>query len=256
MVMRDVSDLRKAERALRETNAVLIRSNQALTQLSHSLSHDLKEPLRIVSCYSDLLVHKCSSALDDSGREYIRHIRDGCARMENLLSALLDYYRAGTQETEPNACANANSSVQEALGNLRQAIRESAAIVQISELPVVAAHPTAVLQIFQNLIANSLRYRSSALPRVCISAKMTDSFWCFRVDDNGIGFDSTRANAIFELFQRAHGRERSGSGIGLATCRRLVEQYGGRIWADSQPGLGSTFWFTLPAVDGASPGVQ
>jgi signal transduction histidine kinase len=227
-------------------------SNQRWEALSQSLAHDLNENLRAVQCYSLLLADATDEFLEDSEREYLQFVTDGCSRMQNMISSLLQYYRAAAGEQSP-APIDSAEVVNEVLKNLAVAIRDSGAQIHTSRLAKVQVHSMALTQIFQNLISNAIKYRAKGTPLVVhISAEHEGSFARFTVSDNGEGFDSEEAENIFELFKRVHKRERSGSGIGLATCRRLVEQYGGRIWAESSVGTGARFYFTIPLAQKSS----
>jgi hypothetical protein len=248
VILRNVSDLKKTEQALRENNWFLQRSNEHLTQLSHSLSHDLQEPLRTVTCYSAMLARRPEVEGNEQTREYLNYIRDGCERMNELLSSLLEYYRAAaTGQTRP-VTVDSNRCLNEALQNLATAIRDSEAIICWAALPPVHCHPTALTQVFQNLIANAIKYRSEQRPKIDIEVEQHGADCLFTIADNGIGFEHTQAEDIFGLFWRARGSERPGAGVGLALCRRLIDQYKGKIWAESVPGQGSRFRFALPAA--------
>lgn len=249
VVFRDISDLRKTEQALQETNWILTRSNEHLTQLSYSLSHDLKEPLRNVACYSGLLAKRHGDVLDGSGQEYLKVIVDGCKGMESLLSALLEYHRAGDFDRSAAVSTDSSIAASEALLNLTSAVEESRAVIHVGELPKVLSHPSALLQVFQSLIGNALRYKGEQRLEVQLSASREGPHWHFLIEDNGLGFPSDQAEFIFGLFKKAHGRNQSGSGVGLATCRRLIERYGGQIWAESVEGRGAKFHFTVPMIE-------
>lgn len=238
---------KKTGRAQAETNRTLTALNDRLTRLSYSLSHDLKEPLRSVSAASDLLA-RSGSEFDPDAQEYLEWIKDGCHRMDHLLSSLLQYYKDDSGMPAEPRLISAGECLQTALSHLKGSLAQAEADVQYHPLPDVMCHPVAMVQIFQNIIANSLKYRSHRAPEIYISAHPEREFWTFAITDNGIGFSPSKAESIFDFFGRAHGKDHSGSGIGLALCRRLVEHYGGSIWAESSVGYGSTFFFTLPAA--------
>ena len=243
------SGLSETLHALREKNFLLTRSNEQLTALCHSLSHDLREPLHTVAMYSDLLAGSQDSLLSAQDRQHLRCVRQGCARLQSMLSSLLEYYRADQLDNSSLAYVDASEPLKDALLNLLGVIESSGAEVEIGPMPVVLAHPTALLQVFQNLVGNAIRYRAQRVPRIVISAARDAAFWRLCVADNGRGFNPKQAERIFELFARGQGTgEDPGSGVGLATCKRLVERHGGRIWAESTPGEGSRFYFTLPAA--------
>jgi PAS domain S-box-containing protein len=246
IVIRDVSDLNKTAKALQDTNGFLIRSNEHLTELSYSLSHDLQEPLRTITCYTQLLSRRYKDRFNESEQEFLGYIVEGCGRMEGLLTALLDYYRAGTFDTTSTSLVDASACLEQALGALQGAIATSGAVIEAGKLPQVYCHDVALQQVFQNLIGNAIKYQSEEAPKIKVSARICGSVWKLTIADNGIGFNPEDADQIFGLFKRAHDRQRSGSGIGLATCRRLIERYGGRIWAESIPENGAQFHFTLP----------
>ena len=244
---RDISGIKQTELSLREANDFLSRCNERLSQLSYSLSHDLQEPLRTIKIASELLRRKHNDSLDESGRQYLGFIQDGCSRMGGLLTSLLEYYRAGSLENLTAALIDAEGPLQEALANLQAAITTSGARIERTSLPEIYFHPIALMQVFQNLIGNAIKYRGEQTPVVQISASRNAAFWTIEIRDNGSGFDSAQSERIFDLFTRAHGRDLAGSGVGLATCRKLVEHYGGSIWAESEPNQGSIFRFSARA---------
>lgn len=226
----------------------LTKSNDRLTALARSVAHDLREPLRAVRCYSTLLADAVED-FADSEREFLRYITEGCARMDAMLSALLEYYCASEVHARASA-VDASEVLQGALANVDLSRRSSGALIEVSALPTVQIHPTALLQIFQNLLSNAIKYASDErTPVISVSATTDDELCKFTVADNGVGFHPSQAGRIFSLFTQAHGRKRSGTGIGLATCRTLVEQYGGTIWAESTVDEGSQFHFTLPLAN-------
>lgn len=225
----------------------LQKSNSDLTQFAYVASHDLQEPLRMVGSYVGLLARRYRGKLDETADEYIQFAVDGASRMQALISDLLVYSRAGTQAVQKQPVAF-ETIVQRALANLSLAIAESSAEVRAGDLPTVAADAMKLTQVLQNLIANALKFRKpGTTPEIYIRATKVGMEWMFSIEDNGIGFDTRYADKIFQVFQRLHGVGKySGNGIGLAICKRIVEHHGGRLWADSQLGVGSTFFFTLP----------
>lgn len=237
---------RLAERELEETAAKLQRSNADLEQFAYVTSHDLKEPLRAISGSIQVLQARFAEHLDPESEEFIRHTVDGANRMQTLIEDLLTYSRLTTREAplEPTDC---DAVLAEALANLAAPLEESRAVVTSDPLPTVPADRTQLLQVFQNLVSNALKYRSARTPRIHVSAEDQGAEWRFSVRDNGIGIAPQYADRIFKIFQRLHTRrDYPGTGIGLAVCKKVVERHGGRIWVESEPEEGSTFSFTLP----------
>ena len=242
----EVAERLQVEEALRLQTRELARSNAELEQFAYVASHDLQEPLRMVSTYVQLLAQQYHGKLDAEADDCIGFALDGARRMQQMISDLLAYSRIGTHGTEfaPTAC---DVVVRHSLANLRVAIEESGATITCQPLPVVMADESQMLQLFQNLIANALKFRGEDPPRVSISARQEEGYWHFSVQDNGIGIDPAVAEHIFVIFRRLHSRrEYPGSGIGLALCKRSVEFHGGRIWVESELGKGATFHFTIP----------
>jgi light-regulated signal transduction histidine kinase (bacteriophytochrome) len=208
-------------------------------------SHDLQEPLRMVTSYVQLLTRRYQGKLDSDADEFIRFAEDGAVRMWKLINDLLAYSRAGTQgkELEPTDCETA---LHQSLDNLKMAIEENGVIVTRDPLPTVMADHPQLIQLFQNLIGNAIKFRGDEPPRVHVSASRNGNGWIFSVRDNGIGIAPEYAKRIFIIFQRLHSREKyAGTGIGLAICQKIVERHGGRIWVESELGKGATFYFTL-----------
>ncbi|HYM11802.1 MAG TPA: ATP-binding protein [Bryobacterales bacterium] len=225
----------------------LTRSNAELEQFSYVVAHDLKEPLRTVMSFTQLLAQRCRGSVDARAGEYIERAIGGARRMNELIDDLLAYARVGAQgrRLEP---VGGETVFQSALANLQAAIAASGAEVVHDPLPTVTAEAGELGQLFQNLVGNALKFHGEAPPRVRVWAERTGDEWVFSVHDNGIGIDPQHAERVFQVFQRLHSRtEYSGNGIGLATCKKIVEAHGGRIWVESQPGQGATFRFTLPA---------
>jgi len=224
----------------------LARSNRDLEQFAYVASHDLQEPLRAVSGFVGLLRQRYQGKLDEKADSYIGSAVDGVTRMQTLIGDLLSYSRVGTKgkAMEPT---DTRRSVQDALTNLHASIGESGAVIQVDPLPTVQADAIQLTQLFQNLIANAIKFRSDRPPEIHVGARREQDAWRFWVRDNGIGIEPQYAERIFMIFQRLHTRKTyPGTGIGLAICKRIVERHGGRIWVESQPGQGSTFYFTLP----------
>jgi signal transduction histidine kinase len=231
----------------------LLRSNADLEEFAHVASHDLKEPLRKVQAFGVMLAKKCSDSLGEVGRDYLGRIQNAAERMQGLLNSLLEYSRV-TNKLQPFKSVDLNESVREALSNLEILIRDKEPAVKVDQLPRVHGDPVQMVQLFQNLISNALKFqRTGERPDIRIHAPGSqrsgkDDACEIWVEDNGIGFEEKHLDKIFAPFQRLHGRsEYEGSGIGLATCKKIVERHGGRITARSRSGKGSTFIVTLPA---------
>jgi signal transduction histidine kinase len=238
----------RAEEQLRRTTANLERSNTELEQFAYVASHDLLEPLRAVTSYLQLLKERYSSRLDPTGLQFISYATEGAERMRALINDLLAYSRVDSRgrALEP---IESEQALAAALSNLKVAIEETQATIRNGSLPSVRADLVQLTQLFQNLIANGLKFHGTDAPRIDIGATRRDSEWVFHVRDNGIGIDPKHFERIFVIFQRLHTRrEYAGTGIGLAICKKIVERHGGRIWVESSPGQGSTFLFTLPAL--------
>jgi PAS domain S-box-containing protein len=243
----DITERKQAEERIRKGLVDLERSNQDLEQFAYVASHDLQEPLRMVASYTALLAQRYEGQLDDKAQTYIHYAVDGATRMQRLINDLLSYSRVSTQARPPEP-VDSHAVLGEALRNLTVAIEESRAIVSNDDLPTVLADAPQLVQVFQNLIANAIKFRGQASPHVHVSARKEGGVWLFSVADNGIGIDSPHAERLFVIFQRLHTRqEYPGTGIGLAVCKRIVERHGGKIWFESKSGKGSTFFFTLPA---------
>ncbi len=237
---------RQAERELKETAAKLQRSNADLEQFAYVTSHDLKEPLRAISGSVQVLQARFGGQLEPEAEEFIRHTVDGANRMQTLIDDLLTYSRLTTREA-PLQPTNCGEVLREAIGNLAVPIKESRAVVTFDSLPTVPADRTQLLQVFQNLISNALKYRSERTPKIHVTVEDRGHEWQFSVRDNGIGIAPQYTDRIFKIFQRLHTRmEYPGTGIGLAVCKKVIERHGGRIWVESEPEEGSTFFFTLP----------
>ena len=238
--------LAAARVALEQANEDLRRSNRDLEQFAYIASHDLQEPLRAVGGFVTLLQQRYRGSLDEKADRYIGEIVDGVSRMHALINGLLEYSRVGTRGGDLQ-WAPAGKALDEALANLRMSIEQSGAVVTSEPLPTVCSDPAQLMHLFQNLIGNAIKFRSEPPPQVHVGAKHRDREWLFSVRDNGIGIDPQYADRIFMIFQRLHTRNKyPGTGIGLAICKRIVERHGGRIWFESQPGQGSTFYFTMP----------
>ena len=237
-----------AENQLRQASANLQRSNTDLQQFAYLASHDLFEPLRMVSSYLQLLEHRYKGKLDPQASEFIHFAIDGAGRMEALINDLLAYSRVDMRgrTLEPTESEKAFES---AMANLKVAIEESGATVSHEPLPAVMGDIVQLTQLFQNLIGNAIKFRGPRPPRVEVRAQRRDSEWVFSVHDNGIGIQPKDIPRLFVIFQRLHTRqEYAGTGMGLAICKKIVERHGGRIWVESALGEGSTFLFALPVM--------
>jgi PAS domain S-box-containing protein len=250
-IIRDVTERKMAQQALAQKAEEMARSNVELERFAYVASHDLQEPLRMVSSYTQLLARRYKGKLDLRADTYIGFAVDGANRMQKLINDLLAYSRVGTRSKE-FAQSDCGQVLTQALANLRVAIQESGAAVTSGPLPIVVADEVQLVQLFQNVISNAIKFRGDKRPVVHVSAKHNGDEWVFSIRDNGIGIDPEYFDRIFVVFQRLHGpADIPGTGIGLAIAKKIVERHGGRIWVESQPGEGSTFHFTLPASSGA-----
>lgn len=244
----DVTEKREAAQALERQASELKRSNEDLQQFAYVASHDLQEPLRMVIGYMGLLEKRYTGKLGPEADEFIGFAVDGAKRMQALIKDLLVYSRTGTQAKEAQE-VDCSAILGKTLATLNITIQENNARVTHDELPLVRAEGTQLGQLFQNLIGNALKYRNGNAPEVHIGCRRAGTFWEFFVRDNGIGIDPQFAQKVFIIFQRLHTKEQyPGTGIGLAVCKKIVERHGGRIWVESKPQEGSTFYFTLPAT--------
>jgi signal transduction histidine kinase/FixJ family two-component response regulator len=246
-VAEDVTERKNNEALLRQANDELRRANADLEQFAYSASHDLQEPLRQIAVYSQMLEKKYNGILDGKASQYLAYCIDGAHRMEMLLDGLLAYSQVARTPDSPINSVDVGEVVDSVLKNLSTTIQEARAEISTSALPVVQGEPVPLVLLFQNLISNALKYRSKEKPRVNITASRAASHWLFAVEDNGIGIPKEFQTQIFGIFKRLHSRAQySGTGIGLAICQKIVERNGGRIWVESTPESGSTFFFTLP----------
>jgi PAS domain S-box-containing protein len=244
---RDITARKKAEDSLKEKMIEVERSNAELQQFAYVASHDLQEPLRMVASYVKLLDRRYGDKLDQDAKEFIGYAVEGSTRMQQLINDLLTYSRVGTRGN-PFGPVDLEAVFAGVLDNLKVSIQESSATVTHDPLPTVQADDLQMLQLFQNLVSNAIKFRGEEPPRVHVSAVRRGNDWQFTVRDNGIGIDPDYFNRIFIIFSRLHTRaEYPGSGIGLAICKKIVERHGGRIWVESTPGKGSAFTFTIPA---------
>lgn len=234
------------EEALAQKADELARSNAELQQFAYVACHDLQEPLRMVASYLELLERRYEGQLDEDAHEFIAYAVDGANRMQRLIKDLLDYSRVGTRGKALKQ-TDVEAALAQALANLETVIKENGAEITHDLLPSVMADETQLVQLFQNLISNAIKFRSAERPTVHLGLERGDGEWKFTVRDNGIGFEPQFADRIFLIFKRLHaGEQYPGTGIGLAISKRIVERHDGRIWAESEPGVGSSFCFTLP----------
>jgi len=248
-INQEITDRKRAEQERERLLEEVQHSNQELQQFAYVASHDLQEPLRMISSYLQLLDKKYKGQLDEKAETYIRYAVDGAARMQKLIEGLLAYSRISSGMTKQ--LVDTNLVLAAALANLEQVVRECGGTITsiTSPLPTVAGDETMLIQLFQNLISNALKYRKPDVsPKVHVAARRQGNQWLFSVTDNGIGVDPQYRESIFQIFKRLHTREEyPGTGIGLASCKKIVERHDGHIWLESEPGKGSTFHFTLPA---------
>jgi signal transduction histidine kinase len=241
------TELEIANKQLSQRSEALTRSNEELQRFAYAVSHDLQTPLRNIGTLTTLLVRR-NSDLDKDSKEYAQLIVRGVKAMESMIKGLLDY-AAATADRRDRAASNSNTVIEQVLHNLRYLIDAENAVITVHELPIVQANEDRLAQVFSNLVTNAIKYRSNRKPEIHISATDNGTQWVFKVTDNGIGIDMRHADEIFGLFKRLHGSdEYEGSGIGLAICKAIVERNGGVIWMESEPGKGSTFFFTIPKI--------
>lgn len=244
-LVQDISERKEAQRQLAETVADLTRSNQELEQFAYVASHDLQEPLRMVASYVQLLQRRYRDHLDADATEFIGFAVEGATRMQTLINDLLTFSRIGRQK-EPFGVVDCEQVLQDTLRVLAPALTETGGIVTHDPLPRVKGTRSQVFQVFQNLVGNGLKFHSKEPPQVHVGAYREGQEWRFSVRDNGIGIDPRFFNRLFVIFQRLHAKkDYPGTGIGLALVKKIIERHGGRIWLESQPGAGTTFYFTL-----------
>ena len=254
---RDISALKQLEQVLRESKllekrtAELARSNAELEQFAYIASHDLQEPLRMITSYLQIIEEDYKGKLDEDADEYIGFAVDGAKRMQTLINDLLKYSRVGTKG-KSFVPISTETTLSEALDNMKVTIDETKAVITHDQLPTVLGDDAQLTQVFQNLLSNAIKFRGNSAPQIHVGVEQTPKEWVFSVRDNGIGIDMKYAERIFTIFQRLHARgEYPGTGIGLAVVKKIVERHGGRIWVESAPESGSTFYFTLPTTGGS-----
>ncbi len=250
-IIRDITERKRAQEQLKQTAEELARSNHELEQFASVASHDLQEPLRVVTSYLQLLQRRFPEKLDADANKFIARSVGATARMKTLINDLLNYSRVSTRG-EPFESSNCSDILHQVCDSLKVAIDESGATVTYNSLPEVMADTTQLTQLFQNLIGNAIKFRSEASPKIHITAERKDDAWLFSVRDNGIGIEPQYAERIFDIFQRLHSqRDYAGTGIGLAICRKIVERHSGKIWMEPELDQGTRFYFTLPDKGGS-----
>ena len=246
LLQKEVSERKQTEIALAQRAHQLARSNAELQQFAYVASHDLREPLRKVRSYTELLQQRYEGQLDAKADKYIAYIVDGATRMQTLITDLLVYSRAGKEDVNLTM-TDLSEVLNQVLADLEVTLQKSKAIITYDPLPVIKADTSQMTQLFQNLIGNAIKFCDQEVPQVQISAQRQNGVWHFAVSDNGIGIDPQYAERIFVIFQRLHSRsEYSGTGIGLAICKKVIENHHGRIWLESELMQGATFHFTIP----------
>jgi len=252
-ITKNLTDLKRTEEMLRAKTEALERSNKDLEEFAYVAAHDLREPLVGIAAYLKILERRCEGRLDSEAHKLVSRALGITLRMDSLVQSLLAYSRlgAGPKSFQPTDC---NVALQSALSNLRSAIEGSGATVTTNPLPTVMGDPALVVQLFQNLVSNAIKFASDRPLEIHIGATQEESTWQFYVRDNGIGIEPPHFDRIFRIFQRLEASGgRAGTGIGLANCKKIVEHHGGRIWVESEPGEGSTFFFTIPERMAACP---
>jgi len=254
LAIEDITEQKRVERELKQAEelkqaiAALKRSNRELEQFAYVASHDLQEPLRMVSSFTQLLAKRYQGKLDKDADEFIAYVVAGAKRMQALINDLLTYSRVDTRgkSFEP---IDSEAVFDQAIANLRVAIEEGEAVITHDPLPSLIADDSQIVQLFQNLLGNAIKFHGKEPPRIHVSAKQEGNEWVFSFRDNGIGIAPEYFDRIFVIFQRLHGREEyPGTGTGLAICKKIAERHGGRIWVESEPSKGSTFYFAIPAI--------
>ncbi len=246
LIVRDITERKQAEEKLMKTMVELKRTNTDLEQFIKVAYHDLQEPLRMVSSYVQLLERRYKGKLDRDADDFIRYAVEGVNRMHSLINDLLTYSNVDTcgKPFKPVDCTEV---LNHAVGSLQKAIERSRAVITHDPLPTIIADDLQFVKLSQNLLSNAIKFHGEEPPRIHVSAEQKKNEWLFSVHDNGIGIDPEFTDRIFTIFQRLHGMsEYPGTGIGLAICKKIVERHGGRIWVESEPGKGSTFYFTIP----------
>ncbi len=247
-ISRHAKALYDSNMELEQSKNALERSNRELEQFAYVASHDLQEPLRMVSSYVSLLARRYKDKLDTTAEEFIEYAVDGTHRMQRLINDLLAFSRVGTRG-KPFVPTDCEEVIKHIEMNLKIAIEENKAVVKHNVLPTVNGDTVQLERLFQNLIGNAIKYHGERNPEVVVSAEKNGQFWTFSIKDNGIGIDPDDRERVFGIFQRLHTRDKyEGTGIGLAVCKKIVERHGGDIWVESELGKGSAFKFTIPMM--------
>jgi PAS domain S-box-containing protein len=247
---RDVTERRRGEEELKRSNEELTRVNRELEEFAYVASHDLQEPLRMVNIYTQLILSEIGQQQKSEMGEYAGFVRQGVQRMEGLIHDLLTFSRAVHSDALPVGSADLSAAFKEAVSVLKNRIEESGAVITADALPTAHGDVSQIAHVFQNLLSNALKYRKRDVrPEIHVAARQDGSYWILSVRDNGIGFDPQYAERIFGLFKRLYNEEYPGTGLGLAICKRIVERYGGKIWAEGKTGEGATFYFSLPRAE-------
>lgn len=242
----DITERKEAEALLARRTAELERSNADLEQFAYSASHDLQSPLNVIGGFADLLARRCQGKLDEKAEEFIKQIQEGVKRQKQMIKDLLDYSRVTTRGKKFES-VDCSRVLDQVLTDLSLTIQEKKAVITYDNLPTVMADASQLGRVFQNLIGNALKFCREGVPQVQIGASRGQQEWRFWVRDQGIGIPPKDFERVFMMFERLHDRsEYPGTGLGLAICQKIVERHGGRIWVESEPGSGTTFWFTIP----------
>jgi PAS domain S-box-containing protein len=249
LAIEDITARRETENGLEKARKELERSNEELHRFGYVASHDLQEPLRMIVSYVQLLERRYKGKLDSDADDYINFAVDGAKRMQNLINDLLSYSRVDSRGKVFES-TNMEKVFEAAMDNLQVAIEDSKAEVTHEPLPTVVADEVQMVQIFQNMVANAIKFHDKEAPRVHVSAELKENEWLFSVKDNGMGIEPQYFDRIFIIFQRLNGQEYSGTGLGLSIVKKIIERHGGRVWVESEYGKGSTFYFTIPKRGG------
>jgi PAS domain S-box-containing protein len=242
----DIDALKQTEMKLREQTEKLVKSNKELEQFAYIASHDLQEPLRMVASYLQLLQQRYMGQYDQDANDFINFAVDGASRMQQMINDLLTFSRVTTRG-KPLADVSSEASFSHAMDNVKTNLDDSKGKVTTGKLPMVSADPVQLTMLFQNILSNAIKFRGEGDLQIHVSSRSADGMQEFQVSDNGIGIEPENFERVFGIFQKLHGRvDYPGTGIGLAVCQRIVARHGGRIWVESKPGEGATFYFTLP----------
>ncbi len=240
-----IANLKRSEKELLRHSTELKRSNEELQHFAYVASHDLQEPLRMISSYLQLLERRYRNKLDTDAEEFITYAVDGANRLQTMINGLLEYSRVDSRG-KSFELVDCETLFERALLNLEVTIKENSTTITHDTLPTVMADSSQLLQVFQNLISNAIKFHGTEPPRIHISARRNENEWIFSVHDNGIGIEPEYTKQLFNIFKRLHGREYPGIGLGLSICKKIINRHNGRIWLESEPGKGSTFYFTIP----------